>query len=492
MDKKRRNYAKANFNARKKRDRRKNRRVSPVYLAGIVFVCILCAFLCTSSTSVNQGKNLVVILKAESHDMLQGQDLPEYHAVATCNGDVDTYLEKDNDYKVKDLLEELNHGIGYEIQCDADGSEEGKFDISIQLKSELLTPMYSNWFGKVSIITEDGELLVKNRIGEWEGNRFKRWDKGYVKSEFITYHGDTYYLNKDGKKQIGWKDIQGTRYHFTDEGVMSKGWLKTKDNTYYFEADGELHVGWLRLDGEEYYFDEDGKMLTGEQQIGIASCVFGKDGKLQSREGGVDPNKPMIALTFDDGPGPRTMELLEVLEKYNARATFFMLGQNVKIYPDTVKKMAEIHCELGNHSYDHKDLSASTVKEIKSQMKKTNEAVKEATGGQQITVMRPPYGAIDNDVKKNVGMPMILWSIDTLDWKTRKVKSTIKAVMDEVEDGDIILLHDIHTETIDATIKLIPMLIEEGYQLVTVSEMAEAKGIRMEDGGNYGRFTEIR
>ena len=102
--------------------------------------------------------------------------------------------------------------------------------------------------------------------------------------------------------------------------------------------------------------------------------------------------------------------------------------------------------------------------------------------------MRPPYGAISQTVKENVDMPMILWNIDTLDWKTRDAEKTIENVMENVKDGDIILLHDIHTETIDAAIKLIPMLQEEGYQLVTVSELAGAKGIKMEKGAKYTDF----
>lgn len=486
------NIAKANYKARKKRNRKKNRRISNVYIASIVLLAIVISFLLTGSMSKDNSSNIVVTLKVDDYSILQGEELPEFKAVATCKGNEEAYLEEDNDYKVKDLLEDLNRGIGYEIQCESDGTSEGIFDISVNLKSEMTTPMYTGWFGKVSIVIEDGSLLVKNRIGEWDGNKFKRWNEGYVQNEFVTYKGDTYYFDKKGEKVTGWKNIKGIKHHFKEDGVMSKGWLKEKDATYYFDKDGELYTGWLSLDGDEYYFEKDGKMVTGKQEIGIAKCVFGKDGKLKSKEGGVDPTKPMVALTFDDGPGPRTMELLEALEKHNARATFFMLGKKAEIYPEAVKKMAEIHCELGNHSYDHPDLSACTVKEIKKQINSTNQAIEKATGGQEVTVMRPPYGAIDKDVKNSVDMPMILWSIDTLDWKTRNVKKTINTVMKEVEDGDIILLHDIHDETIDASIKLIPKLIKEGYQLVTVSEMAEAKGIRMEDGEKYGRFTDNR
>ena len=104
--------------------------------------------------------------------------------------------------------------------------------------------------------------------------------------------------------------------------------------------------------------------------------------------------------------------------------------------------------------------------------------------------MRPPYGAINDTVKANVGMPMILWSIDTLDWKTRNAQSTINNVMTKVKDGDIILMHDIHTETVDAALTLIPKLEEAGYQLVTVSEMAQAKGVTLENGKAYSTIVK--
>lgn len=151
--------------------------------------------------------------------------------------------------------------------------------------------------------------------------------------------------------------------------------------------------------------------------------------------------------------------------------------------------MKKIGCELGSHSYDHANLSKLDDEGIKKQMSDTNENLKKASGS-FASVMRPPYGAINDTVKENVGSPMILWNIDTLDWKTRDVQKTIDAVMDHVEDGDIILLHDIHTETVDATIELIPKLEDAGYQLVTVSEMAAAKGVELKDGGKYTDFTE--
>jgi len=149
--------------------------------------------------------------------------------------------------------------------------------------------------------------------------------------------------------------------------------------------------------------------------------------------------------------------------------------------------MQEIGCEVGNHSYNHEDLSELKKKGLLKQVNTTNDMLSELTG-YGISLLRPPYGAISDTMKKHLKQPMILWNIDTLDWKSRDAKKTIKSVMKDVKDGDIILLHDIHSETIDAAIKLIPKLQEEGYQLVTVSEMAAAKGIQLEPGKKYTDF----
>ena len=214
---------------------------------------------------------------------------------------------------------------------------------------------------------------------------------------------------------------------------------------------------------------------------------FGKDGKLKSEKFYVDPEKPMLALTFDDGPGADTDRLLSVLEENNARATFFMVGTRVPQHPETIKRMKEIGCELGNHTAEHKNLKKLSDAEIKEAIQSVSDQVAEATGGSPTTVTRPPYGAFDDHVKAAASSPLIMWSVDTLDWKTKNVESTIKSV-NSATDGDIILMHDIHKTSVEAAIKVIPQLVEKGYQLVTVSEMAEARGVKLEDGGVYFSF----
>lgn len=198
----------------------------------------------------------------------------------------------------------------------------------------------------------------------------------------------------------------------------------------------------------------------------------------------IDPNKKMVALTFDDGPGKYTKTIVDCLKENNAKATFFVVGRSVNSNPGAVRYAYKAGCEIGSHSYNHSNLAKLSATDVKKEMSDTDKLIKKITGS-KATLMRPPYGSIGDVTKKNVGKPMILWSIDTLDWKTRDTKKTIDAVMKNVKDGDIVLMHDIHEPTKDAALQIIPKLKKQGYQLVTVSELAKYRGYNLEKGVSY-------
>ena len=151
------------------------------------------------------------------------------------------------------------------------------------------------------------------------------------------------------------------------------------------------------------------------------------------------PRSKAVALTFDDGPSTMyTNTILDVLEKNNAHATFFVVGQRVEGAEDILKRELSLGCEIGSHSWDHANLSLLTKSKLNKQNKKTIDAVKKATG-YTIQTIRPPYGAISQTMRKKLKMPMILWSVDSLDWKSRDAKKVFKKIKKEVSDGDIIL-----------------------------------------------------
>ena len=451
----------------------------------LLLLCCSMPFLLRTASASSPGAVIRISLKDTA--ILQGEEMPVLTAEAAVQGDEDQKLDKDGG-TVQDLLERFRKGEGYTIVCQADPNIEGEYPAEIVLNDEITQKLEKDWIGLVQIQTQDGTFQVKNPVGEWDGNKFKKYDGTYVTNDFVVSMGNTYYFGEEGEKATSWQTIGGRLYDFDEDGVMQTGWKEKEGATYYLGEDGAAVTGWQELEGSTYYFHPDGRMATGTLYLGTMLCKFGDDGKLLSKEEStVDPSRPMVALTFDDGPGDRTVELLEHLRQYGARATFFMLGQKAVSHADAVKLMKEIGCELGNHSYDHANLAKLDANGVKKQIEDTNLKIKEIIG-EGATVMRPPYGAISSTLKENAGLPLILWNIDTLDWKTRNAKATVDMVMNNVKDGDIILMHDIHTETVDAAIELIPKLLEEGYQLVTVSELAAYKNVPLENGQKYTDF----
>lgn len=199
----------------------------------------------------------------------------------------------------------------------------------------------------------------------------------------------------------------------------------------------------------------------------------------------VDPKKPMVALTYDDGPyAPVTNSIISTLKKNNGRATFFLVGSRVAEFEDCLRRADKIGCEIANHTYEHTILTKVKKKKIQSEISKTNKAV-ESVIGKSPVIVRAPGGAVDDNVKKYVKYPLINWSVDTLDWKYRDASSVISRVKSQVGDGSIVLMHDLYASTAEASKTIIPWLVDKGYQLVTVSEMMDAKGVNIERGNLY-------
>ncbi len=292
----------------------------------------------------------------------------------------------------------------------------------------------------------------------------------------------------------------GSSWLFLVDGTPYTGWLTDTDlHRYYFNQDGIMQTGWLDESQKRYYLDLDGIMQTGTVKIGKETYEFLEDGSLKDyvpdptpvpkkKKKSPQKTKGMIALTFDDGPSSFTSRLLDCLEENQAKATFFLVGEEANYFQDEVKRIDALGCELGNHTYSHANLTQLNQDEIQSQVNQVDQLLTELTGHAS-TALRPPYGAVNDTVVSSVSTPMFLWSIDTRDWETLDAQKTIDTVMSEVKDGAIILMHDIYSQTVDAAEVLIPKLIKEGYQLVTVHELAKAKGIDLKPGIAYGELS---
>lgn len=316
---------------------------------------------------------------------------------------------------------------------------------------------------------------AEKQSGTWTtiaGSKAYHFKDGTYAKGLTEIEGSTYFFDDDFTLLTGWKKIDGSKYYFKSTGVMATGLIKIKKNKYYFSSKGKMSTGLKKIDGKTYYFQSDGKMLINDRKFVSGKLYyFDKKGEVSRT---IDSKKPMVALTYDDGPSPNTATILNTLKKYKGVATFFVVGNRVSSYKKTLKKVYSMGCEIGNHTYSHKILTSASSAVIKSQIKKTNNAIKKITGSKAV-IMRPPGGSHNATVRKSVGAPLILWSIDTRDWEHRNSSRTISSVIGHVKDGSIVLMHDLYAPTATASKTIIPKLAKK-YQLVTVSELGICRG----------------
>ncbi len=201
----------------------------------------------------------------------------------------------------------------------------------------------------------------------------------------------------------------------------------------------------------------------------------------------LDKNGKFIALTYDDGPSSYTSYLLDTLEEHNAKATFFIVGNRADKYRDTIKRMDYLNMEISSHTFNHDLLTKLDEAGIQDTLNKTDEALIEIIG-HGANLMRPVEGAVNELVQATVQKPIIRWDVDTLDWQTKNTQAIVDHVLENIKDGCIILMHDIYPTTIEASQILIPKLQEMGYQLVTIPELAEIRGIELTPGEIYRTF----
>lgn len=204
----------------------------------------------------------------------------------------------------------------------------------------------------------------------------------------------------------------------------------------------------------------------------------------------IDPSKPMVALTFDDGPigtagDSNSMQIQDVIEEYNAHCTFFYIGQNITDEnKGEITRAMSLGCEIGNHTWAHMDLTSRTAEQMLEDVNSTTEVLSEITGLKNFLV-RPPYFGQNSLVGATIKQPLIAAKVDTVDWSGKSAEDIVDTALSGIDDGSIVLMHETMPNTVEAVKTLIPTLVEQGYQLVTVSEMFKAKGISMTSGKMY-------
>lgn len=183
-----------------------------------------------------------------------------------------------------------------------------------------------------------------------------------------------------------------------------------------------------------------------------------------------NPNQKLVALTFDDGPNPQTTpQILKTLAQFHVQATFFLLGEQVAQNPTLTAQVAASH-EVGTHTYDHENIAALAPDAAVAEVDHSLAVLYEATG-KLPTLLRPPYGAMDMAHDAGVALPAIQWSIDSRDWTTHQVAPIVAGVTKAIYPGSIILMHDIHPQSVAALPAILQSLQAQGYQFVTVSQL---------------------
>ena len=205
-----------------------------------------------------------------------------------------------------------------------------------------------------------------------------------------------------------------------------------------------------------------------------SSYLTEKDEELY-KKAQAEKNKKVVALTFDDGPdGNTTPQALDILAKYKIKATFFVQGKNIAGNEAILKRMQSEGHEVGNHSWNHPILTKLSLEDAKKQLTDTEDAITKVLG-KSSKLMRPPYGAISDDIRNSLDLRFIMWDVDSLDWKSKNEAAILTEIQHQTSDGAIILMHDIHQPSVNSLPKVIEYLQGQGYSFVTVSELLNTR-----------------
>ncbi|MCL1831991.1 MAG: polysaccharide deacetylase family protein [Oscillospiraceae bacterium] len=206
----------------------------------------------------------------------------------------------------------------------------------------------------------------------------------------------------------------------------------------------------------------------------------------------IDPTRPMVALTFDDGPSVHTEKIMKLLDENNGRGTFFVIagadGNRLPANSTIIRTLHEGGHDVFGHSLNHKNYTGLSAEQLRREIVEPHDAIEDIIGAPVSRIFRPPFGMQNDTVRQvafNEKFAIVNWSVDTRDWSSRNADAVYNAVMKSVRDRDVILSHDIHASTAEAMIRVIPELVAQGYQLVTLSELYQHSPQTLEPGKVY-------
>ena len=372
------------------------------------------------------------------------------------NKNITKFKDTFNKIAILDSIYKSELNIDYEIFRPTD-------DI-VSIKFTILENMYYYAYPKIYVETINYDLRKDKRI--YLNNIFH----GNYLEELCTYANNDF-NNKDSFSNF---------VLYTDSILF----INNKNDSFikipYIMLKDYIRPNFIRFKSVETYL-----AMAQEEIDAISNHQEDLDEEVIKTARVISLNKPMVALTFDDGPYTRaTIPILNTLKEHNVVGTFFVLGNRVSMHKEIVKRIVEEGNEIGNHTYSHIQLTSLTKDKVKEQLDKTQLAITNVTGVEP-KIMRPTYGSYDEKLRASIDMPMILWSIDPKDWKIQDAQKIANSILSKVKDGDIILMHDMFVSTADAVDIIVPELLNRGFQLVTVSELYEYKGEVLSVGNIY-------
>lgn len=373
---------------------------------------------------------------------------------------IHTSINKDKGFSIIEYpvfgIFELDNAISKDInhiKNEFNNEKKEDSELNIDFEYQIINENYISIIIKSTTFIDKKEEKIYTYLFDKNNNKFIDIGDILNKKELITN------IKKEFKAKYNKKINNSVNL---DKYYIGKNYL-----TFYINLSKKEYLIQIPLEDIKFNF-----VINEKNKLDVDNI-----NSIKKEEKTIDINKPIVALTFDDGPSKYTNEILDILKDNGICATFFVLGNKVPYGQETLLKMLENGNEIGNHTYNHKWLAHLDEIEIKNQISKTQEVIFEYTRYLP-KVFRPSYGDIPKKMRKEINLEVTLWNVDTLDWKLKNKKQIIKRATRNTKDGDIILMHDTYKRTKDALPEIINTLKKKGFQFVTISELNEIKKLR--------------
>lgn len=429
-----------------------------IFILGIIIMCIIATKLITQCFHHEEKDKEIITIVEDKADAVISIHYPKTN-IEELDREIESdivkqYMAFSKEYGNSDYLMDRDE-LNIDYQYDKSNNNYISITLTIYINSYKL--QYPSW----SVITYnfDGNKKEKLQLSDFFSEKELIKLKQKIKSMMLEKYQDCIIV--ENLEQLLAQDFSNYPYFSFDQ-----------DNFYFYFPEEKLASDYheiITISIPQSELSSTISLVSSKQQEETISI-----GKQQSI---IDPTKPVIALTFDDGPSRYTEEILETLRRNEVCATFFVLGNKVEDYQEVLKKSVSYHNELGNHSYNHKWLSRLPINSLKEQIEKTQQVLQKNLSYQP-KYLRPTYGSVNDRIRKNTELKIVLWTVDTKDWKITNVDRIIEKATTNIKDGDIILMHDIFERSSQALEEIIPILKEQGFQFVTISELEEVKKIR--------------